>query len=294
MSSSSSSSASSPKTVLVVGNLLPTPRTRYILQPQPPILVQCAGGANRGIGNQLATRFLKGNYTVHGTVRPETRQDPSVHQLGAKGAKILELDLLDEKSIVQAAEDFGHAQPLDILINVAGTWSWAPAMSFRLLVRISTDDDETGLYYLWDDKPFSEQSADDLVQHFKVNVVGPFMVSKAFLPSLSLSTSAKIINISSDFASIAGGNACYRISKAAVNQLTKNMAVDLEKKSSASTSTTTGGQNSIKTLAVHPGYVATKMTGYIGEDDMETCMAGLVGVIERFGTVEGADLPNGG
>lgn len=42
-------------------------------------------------------------------------------QLGAKGAKILELDLLDEKSIVQAAEDFGHAQPLDILINVAGT-----------------------------------------------------------------------------------------------------------------------------------------------------------------------------
>lgn len=53
-------------------------------------------------------------------------------------------------------------------------------MSFRLLVRISTDDDdvddETGLYYLWDDKPFSEQSADDLVQHFKVNVVvGTFL-----------------------------------------------------------------------------------------------------------------------
>lgn len=30
------------------------------------------------------------------------------------------------------------------------------------------------------------------------------MVSKAFLPSLSLSSSAKIINVSSDFASIAG------------------------------------------------------------------------------------------
>ncbi|KAE9965846.1 hypothetical protein BLS_007358 [Venturia inaequalis] len=236
-------------------------------------------------------RFIK--YVPNLFLLPVIRLTRAHLQLGAKGAKILELDLLDEKSIVQAAEDFGHAQPLDILINVAGTWSWAPAMSFRLLVRISTDD-ETGLYYLWDDKPFSEQSADDLVQHFKVNVVGPFMVSKAFLPSLSLSTSAKIINISSDFASIAGGNACYRISKAAVNQLTKNMAVDLEKKSSASTSTTTGGQNSIKTLAVHPGYVATKMTGYIGEDDMETCMAGLVGVIERFGTVEGADLPNGG
>lgn len=30
------------------------------------------------------------------------------------------------------------------------------------------------------------------------------MVSKAFLPSLSLSSSARIINVSSDFASIAG------------------------------------------------------------------------------------------
>ncbi|TLD24546.1 NAD(P)-binding protein [Venturia nashicola] len=226
------------------------------MSPPKTVLVV---GANRGIGNQLATRFLNGNYVVYGTVRPETRTDPSVHQLSAKGGKILELDLLDETSVNQAAKDFGH-QPLDILINVAG------------------------LYYLWDDKPFSDQSADDLVEHFRVNVVGPFTVSKAFLPSLSLSPSAKVINISSDFASIAGGNASYRISKAGVNQLTKNMAVDLEK----------SGKTNIKTLAVHPGYVATKMTGYIGEDDMETCMSSLVKVIERFGTEAGEDLPNGG
>lgn len=62
------------------------------------------------------------------------------------------------------------------------------------------------------------------------------------------------------------------------------MAVDLEKLGTAN----------IKTLAVHPGYVATKMTGYIGEDDMETCMSSLVQVIERFGTEAGKDLPNGG
>jgi hypothetical protein len=50
----------------------------------------------------------------------------------------------------------------------------------------------------------------------------------------------------------------------------------------------------VQTLAVHPGYVPTKMTGFYGVDDMETCMASLVGVIERFGTDEGKDLPNGG
>lgn len=58
-----------------------------------------------------------------------------------------------------------------------------------------------------------------------------------------------------------------------------NMALDLAKK----------GDNII-TLAVHPGYVATKMTGYIGEDDMEICMAGLVGIVEVFGT---PDAPKG-
>lgn len=66
--------------------------------------------------------------------------------------------------------------------------------------------------------------------------------------------------------------------------MTRNIALDLEKL----------GTTNIKTLAVHPGYVATKMTGYIGEDDMETCMSSLVKVIERFGTEAGKDLPNGG
>ncbi len=68
-----------------------------------------------------------------------------------------------------------------------------------------------------------------------------------------------------------------------MNQLTKTMAVDLAKMESG-----------VLTLAVHPGYVATKMTGYYGEDDMETCMNSLVEVIERFGTAEGAGIPHGG
>lgn len=49
------------------------------------------------------------------------------------------------------------------------------------------------------------------------------------------------------------------------------------------------------TLAVHPGYVPTKMTGYVGNDDMETCMTSLVNIVEMFGTPEArTDLPNGG
>ncbi|KAJ3485578.1 hypothetical protein NLJ89_g11888 [Agrocybe chaxingu] len=178
-----------------------------------------------------------------------------------QGIKPLEMDFTDEESIIAASKHFSD-QPLDVLINCAG------------------------VYYPWDDKPFTELTADDLISHFKVNT-GPFLTSKYFLPALSRSKGGKIINISSDFASItdnAGGNACYRISKCALNQLTKNMAMDLEKISP-----------NVKTIAVHPGYVPTKMTGYVGEDDMERCIQGLVEIVEKFGTPGWEEkLPNSG
>ncbi|KAK5656993.1 hypothetical protein OQA88_3516 [Cercophora sp. LCS_1] len=206
-------------------------------------------GANRGIGFELATRFLAKGYKVHGTYRPETRDDDSVGALKAAGVETFEVDFSDGESIKVAAQDFGD-QPLDFLINC--------------------------VYRLWDDMPAWEQSAEDLLHHFRVNTVGPFLASKAFLPALEKANRGVIINVSSDFASIednTGGNASYRISKTGVNQLTKTMAVDLLK----------AGSN-VVTLAVHPGYVATKMTGYYGEDNMETCMSSLAETIERFGT----------
>jgi hypothetical protein len=40
----------------------------------------------------------------------------------------------------------------------------------------------------------------------------------------------------------------------------------------------------IRTLAVHPGFVPTKMTGFEGPDDMTECMDSLVQVIQKLGT----------
>lgn len=67
---------SPPKTVLVVGNVLLSSVPQGNRKPSANGL--CNLGANRGIGYQLATRFLGNGYTVYGTVRPETRADPSV------------------------------------------------------------------------------------------------------------------------------------------------------------------------------------------------------------------------
>ncbi|KAI3332070.1 NAD(P)-binding protein [Xylariaceae sp. AK1471] len=221
-------------------------------------------GANRGIGFELATRFRGLGYHVCGTYRPQTKNDSTVTALLDIGVQTFEVDATDEESFGRAVEAYGD-RPLDVLINVAGIYQIA-----------------------LDNRPFTDQSAHDLMTYFQVNVVGPFLSSKAFLPALKKSVNIpRIINISSDMASIAdntGGNACYRISKTAVNQLTKTMSIDLNKLL----------DTKVLTLAVHPGYVATKMTGFYGEDDMNRCMSSLVEVIERFGTPRGKDIPNGG
>lgn len=80
-----------------------------------------------------------------------------------------------------------------------------------------------------------------------------------------------------------GGNICYRLSKTAVNQLTKTVAVDLTKM-----------ESKVITLAIHPGYLPTKMNDYYGENDMEECINGITKTIEAFGTAGGASIPNGG
>jgi NAD(P)-dependent dehydrogenase (short-subunit alcohol dehydrogenase family) len=83
------------------------------------------------------------------------------------------LDFTDEQTISQAAKDFG-SRALDILINCAGDLNTLQNYlnSFHLI-----SNSLTGLYYLWDDKPFTDQSADDLLDHFKVNVIVRLLLS---------------------------------------------------------------------------------------------------------------------
>jgi short-subunit dehydrogenase len=91
------------------------------------------------------------------------------------GAKILELDYLDESTIEKAAVAYG-SKPLDFLINVGGL-SPHP-------------------------KPWNEQTNDMLVEKFRVMAVGPLLTIKHFLPKLEQSPNAKVVNISSAFGSI--------------------------------------------------------------------------------------------
>ena len=120
--------AAPKKSVVIVGE-------SKTMSPILTKLINSSEGANRGIGLKLA-QALAGDWTVTGSVRPQTLADWSTREvrhmcdatyrprltsmeLEETGAKVLTMELTDEETIIAAAKAYGVG-PLDMLINCAG------------------------------------------------------------------------------------------------------------------------------------------------------------------------------
>lgn len=113
--------------------------------------------------------------------------------------------------------------------------------------------------------------------------VGPFLTTRALFPNLKLASgangSATVVQISSYAGSIelnaeggflAGGMYGYRASKAALNTITKSLAVDLK-------------SDNIGFLPLSPGFVATGINNHAeGAMSVETSVAGMYNTIAGF------------
>ena len=129
---------------------------------------------------------------------------------------------------------------------------------------------------------------DALRSQLEVNTLGPLKVTEALLPLLS--KGARVANVSSRMGSIedntSGGFYGYRASKAALNAVTRSLALDLR-------------PQGISVVTLHPGYVRTGMTGGNGLIDPPESARGLLARIEeltpeRTGTfwhMDGSQLP---
>ena len=84
------------------------------------------------------------------------------------------------------------------------------------------------------------------------NLRGPFLICRAFAPILRAGGWGRIVNVSSGMGSFAdgldGGHPAYRVSKAALNALTKNLAHEL-------------AGSGVLANAMCPGWVKTRMGG---------------------------------
>ncbi len=136
-------------------------------------------------------------------------------------AEALELDITDHASVENAArfvlDGYGR---LDTLVNVAG-----------ILCRKSVFDTEKS----------------DFETSMSVNVIGTFDLSKAMIDLLIKSPHGSIINISSLNGSAAAENrVVYGATKAALNMVTKSMALEL-------------GELGVTVNSVAPGVVDSRM-----------------------------------
>jgi NAD(P)-dependent dehydrogenase (short-subunit alcohol dehydrogenase family) len=122
----------------------------------------------------------------------------------------------------------------------------------------------------------AHESLDDLDvesirRQFEVNAVAPLRVTRALLPNLG--EGSRVAIVTSRMGSIAdngsGGYYGYRMSKAAVNMAGVSLARDLRGRG-------------IAVLLLHPGMVATEMTGGRGIPVQESA-ANLIARIDSLG-----------
>jgi len=205
-------------------------------------------GGNRGIGLEIVNGLSKDkNNTVIFTCRSEEEGAKALKgfkKAGKNNVVYLRLDLNDEKSIdaliKNVLKEYHH---VDILVNNAGIFS--------------------------DGSPNSPVSAlstslTELHNQFTVNTVGPLRLTIGFLPQMKERNFGRIVNVSSTMGSLAGiadnihlygSSLGYRISKTALNTVTRVFAAEVKDKN-------------ILINSMCPGFVKTDMTG--GENSKAT------------------------
>jgi NAD(P)-dependent dehydrogenase (short-subunit alcohol dehydrogenase family) len=165
-------------------------------------------GGNRGIGREICRQLALLGYVVALGSRDPRRGELAAKELDPEGARVVACPLEVDNSLSVDAlagwmkERFGRT---DVLVNNASTPydRWATASGADLGMVAEAID---------------------------VNVFGAWRVIQAMLPLLRSSPQARIVNVSSEDASIAamtGGAPAFSVSKASLNALTRLLAAEL-------------------------------------------------------------------
>ncbi|KAL8593306.1 hypothetical protein ACOMHN_009959 [Nucella lapillus] len=175
-------------------------------------------GAGKGIGRDIAKALHQGGATVVAISRTQSDLDSLKEE--CPGMETLTLDISDWDTTKEAVHKLGH---FDLLVNNAGVGSTAPFLDF---------------------------TKEDLDCTFDINFKGVFNVSQVVARGMvEKGSGGSIVNLSST-ASLIGihGHAAYCPSKAAVDSLTRVMALELGPKKPVSVI-----DSLAKAMALEPG-----------------------------------------
>lgn len=190
-------------------------------------------GGNRGIGLEIVRQLSRtGIMAVLGS-RDLDKGREAAGKLASEGLEppVVALDVRDASSIRAAVEEvlslFGR---IDVLVNNAG-----------ILKEGQTPEESKVL----------EVSPQLAIETYDTNTLGPLRMMQAVVPIMQKGGYGRVVNISSgagQLSDMQAGYPAYRMSKAALNALTRVTAAEL-------------GPAPVKVNAMCPGWVRTDMGG---------------------------------
>ena len=208
-------------------------------------------GANRGLGLETVRQLARRDIRVILTSRNVGKGEMALEQLLAEGLDVLfqPLDVIAESSIAELGA-FIHSRcgRVDILVNNAGVF---------LDRHGSADASATSVL---------TASLETLTATLKANLYGPILLAQELVPLMKQQRYGRIVNVSSGMGQLSemeGRSPAYRISKTALNALTRILAAE------------TQGYN-ILVNSICPGWVRTEMGGHNAERTVEEGVTGIV------------------
>uniref|UniRef100_A0A8C5RKQ1 C-factor-like n=1 Tax=Laticauda laticaudata TaxID=8630 RepID=A0A8C5RKQ1_LATLA len=227
-------------------------------------------GSNRGIGLEMIKQLAKKSNPpqwIFATCRdPEGPRTQDLRNLAAQHQEIviIPLNITDpssiEAAVVMVMERL-NGTGLNLLINNAAIASH--------------------------DSKVNSQTPEDMAEVYKTNVIGPMMISQAFLPLLRKASQdsptkgmscskACIVNMSSYAGSITdvylwkyGQVLPYRCSKAALNMLTRCQSLAFS-------------NDEILCISLHPGWVLTDMGSNMAQITADSSVAAMLKLLAHL------------
>lgn len=212
----------------------------------PSILIT---GANRGLGLEMTKQYLQDGWQVIACCRSPSKASELIDlESKAKGQLcILELDVNDANAISSLPSRLQN-QSIDVLINNAG-----------ILKTLNKDSD-----------PISPEA---WLESFRINTIAPALIAKSLSGLIAAGQQKIIVNLSSHLGSISLASdptyLLYGSSKAALNYVTKSLAVELK-------------SSGIIVISIHPGWVKTDMGGENAQLMPAESIAGIRKVLKNL------------
>jgi NAD(P)-dependent dehydrogenase (short-subunit alcohol dehydrogenase family) len=187
-------------------------------------------GANRGIGHEIARQMAAKGFRVVLTARDTSKGRAAAAAMKGDVA-FHALDVTNTASIRRLVKDVGR---IDVLVNNAG-------------VYLEGGYDAKGT-------PLSSAMATPmrvLDATLRTNLIGPFLLCQVVIPGMIERGYGRVVNVSSgsgQLSDMGGGEVAYRLSKTALNALTRVLAAETK-------------GTGVLVNAFCPGWVKTEMGG---------------------------------